>query len=93
MEALRIFAKPVNGQLVIDLPPSLKSVREAARMRYRVSVPEANRTYEAIVLSAISEESVATPRRRQPSAKLAGTVRLLDDLIAPATPESDWELS
>ena len=85
MEALRIFAKPVNGQLVIDLPPSLKSVR--------VSVPEANRTYEVIVLCAISEESVATPRRRQPSAKLAGTVRLLDDLIAPATPESDWDLS
>jgi hypothetical protein len=77
MEALRIFAKPVNGQLVIDLPPSLKS----------------DRTYEVIVLSPISEESIATPRRRQPSAKLAGTVRLLDDLIAPATPESDWELS
>ncbi len=77
MEALRIFAKPVNGQLVIDLPDSLKG----------------DRTYEVIVLSAISEESVATPRRRQPSAKLAGTVRLLDDLIAPATPESDWDLS
>jgi hypothetical protein len=77
MEALRIFAKPVNGQLVIDLPPSLKS----------------DRTYEVIVLCAISEESIATPRRRQPSEKLAGTVRLLDDLIAPATPESDWDLS
>lgn len=77
MEALRIFAKPVNGQLVIDLPPSLKC----------------DRTYEVIVLSAISEELIATPRRRQPSQKLAGTVYLLDDLIAPATPESDWELS
>ncbi len=77
MEALRIFAKPVNGQLVIDLPPSLTS----------------DRTYEVIVLPAISEDAVATSRRRQPSAKLAGTVHLLDDLIAPATPESDWELS
>lgn len=77
MEALRIFAKPVNGQLVIDLPPSLTS----------------DRTYEVIVLPAISEEPVATPRRRQPAEKLAGTLYLRDDLIAPATPESDWELS
>jgi hypothetical protein len=49
MEALRIFAKPVNGQLAIDLPPSLSS----------------DRTYEVIVLPAISEEPVPTPRRRQ----------------------------
>jgi hypothetical protein len=77
MEALRIFAKPVNGQLVIDLPPSLTS----------------DRTYEVIVLPAISEEPVATPRLRQPAEKLAGTLYLRDDLIAPATPESDWELS
>lgn len=77
MEALRIFAKPVNGQLVIDLPASLTS----------------DQHYEVIILPAISEEPVAIPRRRQPSEKLAGTLYLLDDLIAPATPESDWDLS
>ncbi|MEB3826374.1 hypothetical protein [Phormidium sp. CCY1219] len=77
MEALRIITKPVNGQLVIDLPPSLTSDRQ----------------YEAIVLPVMSEDAVATPRRRQPSQKLAGTVRLLDDPIAPATPDSDWEFS
>ncbi len=77
MEPLRIITKAMNGQLVIDLPPSFMS----------------DRTYEVIILPVISGESVATPRRRHPSEKLAGTVYLLDDLTAPATPESDWDLS
>ncbi|WP_281362065.1 hypothetical protein [Oxynema aestuarii] len=38
MEALRIITKPVNGQLVIDLPLSLTSDRQ----------------YEVIVLPAMS---------------------------------------
>jgi len=33
----------------------------------------------------------ATKERHKPSALLAGTVTLMDDLIAPAIPESDWE--
>ncbi|EAW33947.1 hypothetical protein [Lyngbya sp. PCC 8106] len=77
MEALRIITKPVNGQLVIDLPPSLSSEQQ----------------YEVIILTISSGESVTTSRRRQPSPKLAGTVHLLDDLTTPATPESDWQLS
>ena len=76
MEALRIITKSMNGQLVIDLPPSLTSGE-----------------YEVIIRPVISEEPVATPRRRQPSKKLAGTVYLLDDLTAPTLPESDWDLS
>lgn len=77
MEALRIITKHLNGQRAIDLPPSLTS----------------DRTYEVIIRPVISEEPVATPRRRQPAEKLAGTVYLLDDLTAPAIPASDWELS
>lgn len=68
MEALRIFTKPVNGQLVIDLPPSLKCDRA-----YEAIVPR----YPRSPLSLHDGASIAE--------KLAGTVRLLDDLISPAT--------
>ena len=78
MEALRIITQPVNRQLIIDLPPSLTGDQQ----------------YEVIVLPISSEpKSVTTPRRRRPSEKLAGTVHLFDDLIAPTTPDSDWESS
>lgn len=77
MEALRIITKPINHQLVIDLPPSLSSEQQ----------------YEVIILTIPCQQTVTTPRRRQPSSKLAGTVRILDDLTTPATPESDWQLS
>ncbi|MGC9384572.1 MAG: hypothetical protein ACP5D6_08245 [Kosmotogaceae bacterium] len=39
-----------------------------------------------------SEASVTRSQRRKPSPKLAGTVHPLDDLTAPSTPESDWQL-
>ncbi|MDC0838092.1 MAG: hypothetical protein P5702_24350 [Limnospira sp. PMC 1291.21] len=77
MEALRIITQPVNRQLIIDLPPSLTGDQQ----------------YEVIVLPISSQESVTTPPRRRPSEKLAGTVHLFDDLIAPTTPDSDWESS
>ncbi|WP_034429961.1 hypothetical protein [Candidatus Contendibacter odensensis] len=76
MEALRLIVEPVNHQLIIDLPPSLGS-----------------RRLEVIVFPAIDQgqmpaESVV---RRKPSPRLAGTVKLHDDLIAPACLEEDWE--
>lgn len=77
MEALQIITQPIKRQLVIDFPPSFSS----------------DRRYEVIVLPMISEESVTQARQRKPSPKLAGTVHPLDDLTAPSTPESDWQLS
>jgi hypothetical protein len=76
MEALRLVAEPKNHQLIIDLPPGLDQ-----------------RLLEVIVMPATGIENTATtPKgRRKPSALLAGTVSLHDDLITPAIPESDWD--
>ena len=76
MEALRLITEPTNRQLVIDLPPSLE-----------------HRRLEVIVMPAanIDQTPVVRGGRRKPSALLAGTVTLTDDLIAPAVPESDWD--
>ncbi len=75
MEALRLIAEPKNHQLIIDLPPGLDQ-----------------RRLEVIVMPATGMENAATASkgRRKPSALLAGTVSLHDDLITPAIPESDW---
>lgn len=74
MEALRLITESVNHQLVIDLPQSLYG-----------------RRLEVIVFPAIEQEMRSEPlTRRKPSPRLAGTVKLHDDLIAPACPEEDW---
>lgn len=46
---------------------------------------------EVIVMPAAPIQTIDSTRRRVPSPMLAGTVKLKDDLIAPATPESDWD--
>ena len=43
---------------------------------------------ELIVL--VLEETPPTPRR-QPPPSIAGRGEILDDLIAPAVPEADWD--
>jgi len=74
MQALRLIAEPVNHQLVIDLPPSMYGKR-----------------LEVIVLPANKQDTaLGDVTRRTPSHRLAGTVILHDDLIAPACPEEDW---
>jgi len=76
MEALRLIVEPKNRKLVIDLPSGLDQ-----------------RRLEVIIMPAMDSEPVYPPPRvrRKPSALLAGTVALKDDLIAPAVPETDWE--
>lgn len=74
MEAFRLITESVNHQLVIDLPQSLDG-----------------RRLEVIVFPANEQETRPEPiTRRKPSPRLAGTVILHDDLIAPACPEEDW---
>ncbi|MDO9225996.1 MAG: hypothetical protein Q8M09_20035 [Pseudomonadota bacterium] len=77
MEAMRLFAEPINHQLVIDLPPSLE------RCRLEIIVMPA----------ASADQNMVTvlPRRRKPSPLLAGTVQLKDNLIDPAVSETDWD--
>lgn len=77
MEALRLFAEPINHQLVIDLPPSLEHCRLEI-----IVMPAA---------SADQNRTPVLPRRRKPSPLLAGTVQLKDNLIDPAVPETDWD--
>ncbi len=77
MEAMRLFAEPINHQLVIDLPPSLE------RCRLEVIVMPA--------ASADEHIAPALPCRRKPSPMLSGTVQLKDNLIDPAVPEIDWD--
>jgi hypothetical protein len=75
MEALRFITEPINHQLIIDLPPGLDS-----------------RRLEVIVFPANDQVAAPEPAARlKPSPRLAGTVILHDDLIAPACPEEDWE--
>lgn len=75
MQALRFIAEPVNHQLVIDLPPNMDDIR-----------------LEVIVFPANEQDtSPGVVTRRTPSHRLAGTVILHDDLIAPACPEEDWD--
>lgn len=75
MEALRLITEPVNHQLVIDLPQSLDGKR-----------------LEVIVFPANEQNVQPEPHmRRKPSPRLAGTVILHDDLIAPVCPEEDWD--
>lgn len=45
---------------------------------------------ETSIQEAVSVEAPDTRARRKPSLMLAGSVVLQDDLLAPATPESDW---
>jgi hypothetical protein len=76
MEALRLIAEPINQQLVINLPPSMTS-----------------RRLEVIVFPANEQDAMSeVVMRHTPSPKLAGTVILHDDLIAPASPEEDWDV-
>jgi hypothetical protein len=75
MEALRLIADPINHQLVINLPPSM-----------------ASRRLEVIVFPANEHDTPPeVVMRHTPSPKLAGTVILHDDLIAPACQEEDWD--
>lgn len=76
MQALRYVTESVNHQVVIQIPPELDC-----------------RRLEIIVLPVgenISDRG-AIPARRKPSALLAGSVVMADDLIAPAAPEEDWD--
>lgn len=75
MEALRVIAKPVNRQLVIDLPASLAG----------------DLSYEVIVLPVSEASSPVAPRRRSPASELAGSAELRDDLVTPASSDSDWD--
>ena len=76
MEALRLIAEPVNHQLVIDLPPSLEG-----------------RRLEVIVFPVATEEALSVLiMPHKPNPRLAGTVILHDDFIAPACPEEDWDV-
>jgi len=77
MEALRLFAEPKGHQLIIDLPLGLEQ-----------------RRLEVIIMPAADHIAHAPLKegRHKPSALLAGTVTLNDDLIAPAVPASDWDV-
>jgi hypothetical protein len=77
MEAMRLFAEPINHQLVIDLPPSLEHCRLEV-----IVMPAA---------SADQNIALVLPHRHKPSPLLAGTVQLKDNLIDPAVPETDWD--
>ena len=75
MEALRLIVEPTNHQVTIDLPPGMDAKR-----------------IEIIVLPA-GDESPAIPAgaRRKASHLLHGTVIFHDDLIAPPSPDEDWD--
>ena len=75
MEALRVIARPVNRQLVIDLPASLAG----------------DLSYEVIVLPVSETTPPVAPRRRLPAPELAGSAELRDDLVTPASSDSDWD--
>ena len=75
MEALRLIIESRNRQVVIDLPPSLEKCK-----------------LEVIIMPAETGVEPTVPKQRhKPSPMLAGSVRLKDDLIAPAFPEADWD--
>jgi hypothetical protein len=76
MQALRFVTESVNHQVIINLPPELD-----------------NQRLEVIVFPAgeiVSTQS-SFPKRRKPSTLLAGSVVMVDNLIAPAAPEEDWD--
>lgn len=77
MQALRLIARPSNHQLLIELPPGMDDC-----------------LLEVIVLPAAETDPVSavSRRRRRPAPRLAGTVTLQDDLLAPAIPDTDWEV-
>jgi hypothetical protein len=76
MQAFRVYANPTDRQLIIDLPPEL-----------------GHQLLEVIVMPASDQQkgSDTQPQRRKPSPRLAGTVTMQDDLIAPAASETEWE--
>ena len=41
-------------------------------------------------MNAVPMQQPEERRRRKPSPKLAGSVVMYDDLMAPAVPEEDW---
>lgn len=59
------------------------NIPDGTRLRVRVLVEEP---------ASESEERITDAHHRQkPSPKLAGTVRMQDDLLEPAAPPEDWE--
>jgi hypothetical protein len=74
MEAMRIMARPINHQLVIEIPASM--VNQALEVIVLPAAPSAN--------------PEGTGRRHKPSPLLARTVVMTDDLTSPAVPDADW---
>jgi hypothetical protein len=70
-----------------------KLITESHNSRLVIDLPPSleHCRLEVIVMPAESILPVESKKRHTPSHKLAGTVRLKDDLISPATPEGDWD--
>lgn len=78
MEAIRRIEQVQGDQLTLLLPEFFRGKK-----------------VEVIVLP-FQEREVAEPRstlvkRRAPSPRLRGAIKMADDLIAPAVPAEDWE--
>jgi len=72
---------------------ALRLITESQGSRLVIDLPPSleHRRLEVIIMPAEPVHPVELKGRRVPSPMLAGTVRLKDDLIAPATPEGDWD--
>jgi len=72
---------------------ALRLITESQNSRLVIDLPPSleHCRLEVIVMPAEPIQAIDSKRRRAPSPMLAGTVRLKDDLIAPATPEGDWD--
>lgn len=86
MQAMRVFTEPRDHQVVIDLPPDLRTA-----VRLEVIVLSADAEGPAGQAPAADGDQPTNPVRRRPSARLAAT-RVIGDLLAPAAPDAEWSV-
>jgi hypothetical protein len=73
---------------------ALRLIAEPVNRRLVIELPPGmdSKRVEVIVLPSQEDIPPSPLVRRKPSAQIAGTMALHDDLIAPACPEEDWNV-
>jgi hypothetical protein len=71
---------------------SYEAIYDHGQIRWLADKPPVKETRVIVTMLPVQKDIAAPQSKRMPSARIAGKGRILGDIVAPASHESDWDV-
>lgn len=71
---------------------SYEAIYDHGQIRWLADKPPVEEARVIVTMLPVQPEFAVPQSKRMPSARIAGKGRILGDIVAPASPESDWDV-